>query len=99
MRRALAINEHNLGAEHSEVARNLNNLALFLHATDRSDEAEQLLRRAVKIGFKLPRVGGHAPASLKNYIRNFSELLRAMGRSETEITEQLRTMEAKSSSG
>ena len=41
-RRALAIDEANLGPEHSEVARDLNNLALLLRDTNRWVEATSL---------------------------------------------------------
>jgi hypothetical protein len=49
MRRALAIDEASFGAEHPDVARDLNNLAQLLKATNRLPEAEPLLRRALKI--------------------------------------------------
>src|SRR5680860_1259347 len=49
MRRALAIDEQSYGAEHPNVARDLNNLALLLQATNRLAEAEPLMRRALAI--------------------------------------------------
>jgi hypothetical protein len=49
MRRALAINEKTLGAEHPKVAIRLNNLALLLEAMDRPAEAEPLIRQALAI--------------------------------------------------
>ena len=48
-RRALEIDEASLGPKHPEVARNLNNLALLLKATNRLGEAEPLMRRALEI--------------------------------------------------
>jgi tetratricopeptide (TPR) repeat protein len=48
-RRALAINEASLGADHPTVATGLNNLAGLLQATNRLTEAEPLYRRALAI--------------------------------------------------
>ena len=47
MRRALAIDETAFGAEHPNVARDLNNLASLLQDTNRLAEAEPLVRRAL----------------------------------------------------
>jgi tetratricopeptide (TPR) repeat protein len=49
MRRALAIDEQSYGAEHPNVARDLNNLASLLQATNRLAEAEPLYRRALAV--------------------------------------------------
>ena len=49
MRRALAIDEQSYGPEHPDVARDLNNLAQLLQATNRLAEAEPLMRRALAI--------------------------------------------------
>ncbi|TDH59795.1 tetratricopeptide repeat protein [Dankookia rubra] len=49
MRRALAIDEQNLGPDHPDVAIRLNNLARLLRATNRYAEAEPLMRRALAI--------------------------------------------------
>jgi len=49
MRRALAIDEQSCGAEHPNVARDLNNLAMLLKDTNRMPEAVPLMRRAVAI--------------------------------------------------
>ena len=40
------------GSDHPDVARDLNNLALLLQATNRSSEAEPLVRRALAIDEK-----------------------------------------------
>jgi hypothetical protein len=45
-RRALAIGEASLGPDHPDVARDLNNLALLLQATNRLSDAEPLSRSA-----------------------------------------------------
>ena len=52
MRRALAIDEKSYGPEHPDVARDLNNLAQLLQATNRLGEAEPLMRRALAIDEK-----------------------------------------------
>ena len=52
MRRALAIDEKSLGPDHPDVARDLNNLAQLLQATNRLSEAEPLMRRALAIDEK-----------------------------------------------
>ncbi len=49
MRRALAIDEKNLGQNNSNVATGLNNLARLLAATNRYKDAEPLYRRALLI--------------------------------------------------
>mgnify|MGYP001580384608 CR=1 FL=1 len=49
MRRALAIDEASFGADHPDVARDLNNLAQLLHDTNRLSEAEPLMQRALAI--------------------------------------------------
>ena len=49
MRRALAIDEASFGAEHPNVAVDLNNLAQLLQDTNRLAEAEPLMRRALAI--------------------------------------------------
>jgi hypothetical protein len=49
MRRALQIDEDSFGPQHPDVARDLNNLALLLHDTNRLSEAEPLMQRALEI--------------------------------------------------
>jgi tetratricopeptide (TPR) repeat protein len=49
MRRALKIDEANLGPDHPNVATHLNNLAALLEDTNRHAEAEPLYRRAIRI--------------------------------------------------
>jgi len=49
MRRALIIDERNLGPQHPNVSIRLNNLAQLLQATNRLAEAEPLMRRALAI--------------------------------------------------
>src|ERR1043166_1076121 len=49
MRRALTMHEQSYGPEHPNVARDLNNQAQLLKATNRLSEAEPLMRRVVRI--------------------------------------------------
>ncbi|GKS70065.1 tetratricopeptide repeat protein [Nitrosomonas sp. PY1] len=49
IRRALAIDEASLGADHPNVTRDLHNLAVLFKDTDRLTEAESLMRRALVI--------------------------------------------------
>ena len=78
MKRALAIDEKSYGPEHPNVARDLNNLAQLLQATNRLGEAEPLMKRALAIDEKsygpehpnvaialnnlAPIIAGHQPA-------------------------------------
>ncbi len=48
-RRALAMDEASYGADHPQVATDLNNLALLLNTTNRLAEAEPMFRRALAI--------------------------------------------------
>jgi hypothetical protein len=49
MRRALAIDEKSFGPEHPLVAAHLSSLGSVLRTTDRSAEAQPLMRRALAI--------------------------------------------------
>ena len=49
MKRALSIDEASYGKDHPNVARDLNNLAQLLQATNRLAEAEPLMKRALSI--------------------------------------------------
>jgi tetratricopeptide (TPR) repeat protein len=77
MRRALAIDEQSYGPEHPNVARDLNNLAQLLKATNRLGEAEPLMRRALAIdeqsyGSEHPNVATH--------LNNLAQLLQTTNR-------------------
>jgi hypothetical protein len=77
MKRAPANDEENYGAEHADVARDLNNLAVLLQATNRLEDAEPLMRRALAInetsyGTAHPRVAGD--------LNNLAVLLQATNR-------------------
>lgn len=70
---ALAIDQASFGNEHPRVAVQLNNLALLLQDTNRLDEAEPLMRRAVEI-FERSLVPDHPSTQAGR--RNLEILLR-----------------------
>jgi tetratricopeptide (TPR) repeat protein len=75
--RALTIDEKNQGADHSDVARDLNNLALLLHDTDRLAEAEPLYRRSLAIDERC--LGADHPKVATSH-NNLALLLQATNR-------------------
>ena len=79
MRRALAIDEASFGKDHSDVARDLNNLAGLLYTTNRLAEAEPLYRRALAIDEQ--SYGPHHP-DVAIDLNNLALLLRATDRWE-----------------
>ncbi len=89
MRRALAIDEQSYGPEHPDVARDLNTLAQLLQATNRLEEAELLSRRAVGIVLAFTRNTGHEHPDLHRFITNYKNILKDLGRSETEIEAEI----------
>jgi tetratricopeptide (TPR) repeat protein len=91
MRRALAIDVESYGSEHPDVARDLNNLAELLQATNRLAEAEPLMHRALAVLVMSDRHTGHEHPQQGAVSENYRQLLRAMGKPETEIES---TMEA-----
>jgi ABC-type transporter Mla subunit MlaD len=62
-----------------------NSLAGLLGATNRLDEAEQLLRQSVEMFFKFTRAIGHPHSSLQGALKNYAELLQIMDRSEEQV--------------
>ena len=92
MRRALKIDEQSYGENHPSVARDLNNLATLLQATNRFAEAEPLMRRMVEIFLRFTRATGHPHPHLQAAANNYAGLLQAMGRSREEIMATLRRM-------
>ncbi|QTF93775.1 tetratricopeptide repeat protein, partial [Halomonas sp. BM-2019] len=77
MRRALAIDEASLGADHPTVAIRLNNLASLLQATNRLAEAEPLMRRALAIDEA--SLGADHPTVAID-LNNLAQLLQATNR-------------------
>jgi tetratricopeptide (TPR) repeat protein len=73
----MPIDEASLGADHPAVARDLNNLAELLSATNRVAEAEPLIRRALAID---EASYGPNHTSVARNLDKLAELLRAMDR-------------------
>jgi hypothetical protein len=92
MRRALAIWENSLGADHPNVATALNNLAALLQATNRLGEAEPLMRRMVEIFLQFTRSTGHRHPHLQAAVSNYAGLLEAMGHTQEQILATLREL-------
>jgi tetratricopeptide (TPR) repeat protein len=82
MRRALAMNEVSYGSDHPEVAVCLNNLAMLLQRTNQLGEASQLMKRALFIAWK--NFGLDHKMS-KDFLGNYTSILRLQGLSEQEI--------------
>ena len=77
MRRALAIDEQSLGDQHPNVARDLNNLAELLRATNRLAEAEPLMRHALAID---EQSFGHQHHNITLSLNNLAQLLQDTNR-------------------
>lgn len=77
MRRALSIDEASFGADHPNVARDLNNLAQLLQDTHRLAEAEPLMRRALSID-EANFVADHP--TIANRLNNLAQLLKITNR-------------------
>ena len=78
-RRALAIDDQSYGPEHPTVARDLNNLAQLLKATNRLEAAEPLMRRALEID---ERSYGPEQPEVARDLNNLALLLKATDRLE-----------------
>ncbi|MEM7014772.1 MAG: tetratricopeptide repeat protein [Verrucomicrobiota bacterium] len=77
------------GPDHPNVAIRLNNLAQLLKATNRMDQAEEPMQRALAI---LVRSLGAEHPNSKTVARNFIGLLQELGRDEAEIVEEIRQL-------
>jgi tetratricopeptide (TPR) repeat protein len=89
MRQALAIDERAYGPDHPDVARDLYNLSRLLKDANRLDDAEPLMRRAVKIYVKFTHDTGHPHQRLQQVINSYGNLLIQMGRSQAQAAAQL----------
>jgi tetratricopeptide (TPR) repeat protein len=85
--RALAIDELKLGPNHVNVGRDLNTLAGVFHIAGRFPQAELLFKRALSI--VVPALGVNH-WSCRHVQERFANLLRAMGKTDSEIDEELR---------
>jgi hypothetical protein len=77
MQRALKIDEVSFGKDHSNVARDINNLAKLLYATNRLSEAEPLSQRATLI---FARSLGWEHPNTKTMLENWAIILRELGK-------------------
>jgi tetratricopeptide (TPR) repeat protein len=93
MRRALAIDERYYGADHPTVARDLNNLSVLLKATHRVEEAEPIMRRMVLIVLAFQGESGYPHPQRDTAWKNYQILLQELGQSDTEIDEEMRTVQ------
>jgi len=92
LRRALEINEHRFGPDHPDVAIKLNKLGRLLLATNQFAEAEQVLRRGVEILMKIARSTKQPHPQAQTLVNDYAELLKAMGRSQEEISATVHKM-------
>jgi tetratricopeptide (TPR) repeat protein len=74
LRRALALDEALVGADHTQLATRLNNLAQLFQDTDRLGEAELLMRRALEIW---ERTLGPRHPHVATALNNLAQLLQA----------------------
>src|SRR5262249_4409452 len=93
-RRALAISEQSYGPNHPDVAIGLNNLPLLLRDTNRPAEAGPLCRRALRILVLSTLHRGHDDPNLEPVRRNYTACLKQQGRAESQITAELRALDA-----
>jgi tetratricopeptide (TPR) repeat protein len=77
MRRALTMDEQSYGPEHPNVARDLNNQAQLLKATNRLSESEPLMRRVVRI---FEQSYGVNHPNVATALNNLAQLLQATNR-------------------
>ena len=88
-RRAIAIGEASLGAEHPDVATWYNNLAALLNQTARYGEAMPLFERALTIRSAFTRDNGHLHPDLHTSMRWYLINSRELGKSATETTHEI----------
>ena len=92
MRRALAIDESSFGADHPNVAKDLNNLAQLLQDTNRLGEAEPLMRRAIIAILNFTRKTGHEHPQLNLVLENYAGLLAEIALPEEEVQARLNSL-------
>lgn len=95
-RRALAIQQRELGPRHAETGITLNNLAGAVGAQGRLAEAEPLLRRALSV---LDAALGPKHAKSANTASNLADLLAALGRAGEAAPLYRRAVEAFEAAG
>ena len=90
-RRALAIDEKSYGAEHPDVAIDLNNLAQLLQETKRLTEAEPLMTRCIRILCLFKRQTNYEHPRWKKYSDNYRKLLQKMSLLPDEIDQRIQS--------
>jgi hypothetical protein len=90
MRQALAIDEKSFETEDPKLATDLNSLASLLQVTHRLTEAEPLMRRALTILLEYDLRTGHEHPYQRTVSGNYMQLLKEMGKSNTEIETTIR---------
>ena len=93
MRRALAIDERSHGPDHPDVAHFLNNLARLLQDTNRAQNAEPLMARAVRVYSHFRRSTGHEHRRQQKAMENYRQLLSSLKLAEPEISARLKAAE------
>src|SRR5206468_1660846 len=89
------IDEASYEPDHPKVASALNNLASLLHATNRVEEAEPLMRRNVEIFLAFTARTGHEHPQLWTMLNNFGNLLLAGGRDDARARAEIDALLAK----
>ena len=89
LRRALMITESKLGGEHPDAAIRLNNLANLLANMGNQMDAELYSRRQLKILFLYKKRNGISHLHEQRGIKNYSDILKLMGRSSDEIAAEI----------
>ncbi len=94
IRRALTIDEQTYGSGHPRVGRDLHNLARLLQETNRFVEAEPLMRSALSPFLDFTRSTGREHPHLQAAFGNYAALLKAMGRSQSDVDAALQSLMA-----
>ncbi len=87
-----AIDEASSGPNHPGVARDLNNLAGLLQATNRLSEAEPMYRRVLAILVQFARATGHQHPKFELVLGNYVQALHELGRPKAEIEATLKSI-------
>ena len=86
------ISSKSYGKDHPDIARDLNNLAQLLKATNRLAKAEPLMRRVVEIVLQFTRTTGHQHPHLMVAINNYAGLIKDIGQSPEKIRNTLEAL-------
>ena len=92
IRRALVIDEASPLGDHIRTANHLNTLAQILQKTDRSNEAETLMRRHLEVFLNITRHARYEHRHLRPAVMNYAKLLQAQGLPTAEILAKLTSL-------